>query len=222
MPSVSRTLVAVNGGLSEKSSTRRLVDLLIQSAQRQAAERGIELRVKVITLRRFARELGEGQITGHTEGELREDIESLSSADALIVASPTFKASYSGLFKAFWDLTTDGAIAGIPTLLAATGGSSRHSLMIEHHLRPLFSYLKALVLPTATFVAAEDWSTDRLAARIDRAAAELVGQLTIGSGFGADDQAAAEERAPENAVTQSAERDPFVSTAQSDLTAPVE
>ncbi len=214
MNTVPRTLIAVNGGLSDASSTRRLVDQLAASAQRQALERGIRLDVRVLDLRDFARELGEGQITGRTEGALREHIDSLGSADALIVASPTFKASYSGLFKSFWDLTTDGAIAGIPTLLAATGGSARHALVIEHHLRPLFSYLKALVLPTATFAATDDWGTDRLAARIDRAAGELAGQLCRGVGFGEQEHAAAERRAAENAVTETVEQDPFLSGAQ--------
>ena len=211
MSPTQRTLVAVSGGLSLESSTRRLIDRLVASAQRQAAAVGMDLQVVMVDLRDYARELGEGQITGTAAGPLQDAIDSLDTADALIVGSPTFKASYSGLFKSFWDLTLDGSIAGLPTLLAATGGSSRHSLMIEHYLRPLFSYLKALVMPTTVFAAAEDWAGDELPGRIDRAAEELVAQLCKGAVFGEALQAAAEMGLTENAVERAVETDPFLS-----------
>lgn len=211
MSPTQRTLVAVSGGLGLESSTRRLIDRLVASAQRQAAAVGMDLQVVMVDLRDYARELGEGQITGTAAGPLQDAIDSLDAADALIVGSPTFKASYSGLFKSFWDLTLDGSIAGLPTLLAATGGSSRHSLMIEHYLRPLFSYLKALVMPTTVFAAAEDWAGNELAGRIDRAAEELVAQLCKGAVFGEALQAAAEMGLTENAVERAVETDPFLS-----------
>ena len=42
-------------------------------------------------------------------------------------------------------------------LIAATGGTARHSLALEHALRPLFTYLRAVVVPTAVYAAPEDW-----------------------------------------------------------------
>ncbi|MCB4209113.1 CE1759 family FMN reductase [Arthrobacter sp. UM1] len=209
MAADSATLVTVNGGLSSESSTKRLVDQICGAAQRRASELGVDLAVKSIDLRDFARELGEGQITGFAADGLKDAIESLSTADALVVASPTYKASYSGLFKSFWDLTVDSAIAGVPTLLAATGGSVRHSLMVELHLRPLFSYLKALVLPTAVFAASEDWGEAGLDRRVEAAAAELVGQLTRGPGFGQAEQKAAEDGRGRNSVRRTEAVDPF-------------
>ncbi|GAA1349768.1 CE1759 family FMN reductase [Falsarthrobacter nasiphocae] len=213
MDTTARTIVAVSGGLSRDSSTRRLIDLLVDSVVRQAAERGLTVEPRIVDLRDYARELGEGQLTGLTGGPLKDAVDDLVTADALVVGSPTFKASYSGLFKSFWDLTVDGAIAGLPTLLAATGGSGRHSLMIEHHLRPLFSYLKALVLPTAVFAAPEDWADDALQQRVDRAARELVGQLSVGVGFGRGQQAVAAVGLTENAVQAALDADPFVDPA---------
>ena len=53
-------------------------------------------------------------------------------------------------------LDTD-ALAGKPVLIGATGGTARHSLALEHALRPLFAYLRAVVVPTAVFAASEDW-----------------------------------------------------------------
>ena len=65
--------------------------------------------------------------------------------------------------------------------MAATGGSARHSLVLDYALRPLFSYLKATLVSTGVFAATADFGSDEagrsLADRIHRAAAELVGLL---------------------------------------------
>ncbi len=93
--------------------------------------------------------------------------------------TPIFSASYSGLFKLFFDLVDRDAFDGKPVLLAATGGTARHSLAIEHAMRPLFAYLKADTVPTGVFAATEDWGASSVAmegglvGRIDRAAKQL-------------------------------------------------
>lgn len=87
--------------------------------------------------------------------------------------TPVFSASYSGLFKSFFDVLDRDALAGKPVLIAATGGSARHSLVLEHAMRPLFAYLRAVVVPTGVYAASEDWGAQGLAGRIERAAAEL-------------------------------------------------
>ena len=92
--------------------------------------------------------------------------------------TPIFTASYSGLFKSFFDVIEPEALAGKPVLIAATGGSARHSLVLEHALRPLFAYLRAVVVPTAVYAASEDWGAEGLDGRIERAAGELAGLMT--------------------------------------------
>ena len=70
-----------------------------------------------------------------------------------------FAASYSGLFKTFFDVLDTDALDGKPVLVAATAGTARHSLVLEHALRPLFSYLHAVVVPTGVFAATDDFGT---------------------------------------------------------------
>ena len=100
-------------------------------------------------------------------------------ADGLIAVTPIFSASYSGLFKTFFDVLDKDALDGKPVLLGATAGTARHSLALEHAMRPLFAYLRAAVVPTAVFAASEDWAgggrraSRALAERIERAAGEL-------------------------------------------------
>lgn len=90
-----------------------------------------------------------------------------------------FSASYSGLFKSFFDVLDKDALAGKPVLIAATGGTGRHSLVLEHALRPLFAYLRAVVVPTGVYAASEDWGAEGLAERIERAADELAALLPL-------------------------------------------
>ncbi|MFD8562489.1 FMN reductase [Streptosporangium canum] len=171
-------LVAVSAGLSQPSSTRLLADRLADAARRHLAEeRATE--VRVVELRDLATDIANTMVTGFPGAALREAIEAVTEADGVIAVTPIFTASYSGLFKSFFDVIDNTALAGKPVLIAATGGTARHSLALEHALRPLFAYLRAIVVPTAVYAASEDWGTggddrtDGLAARISRAAEEL-------------------------------------------------
>ncbi|MDX3850333.1 FMN reductase [Streptomyces sp. AK02-01A] len=172
-------LVAVSAGLSKPSSTRLLADRLTEATAREltAGERPVEIRV--VELRDLAVDIANNLVAGFPSPALRETREAVTGADGLIVVTPVFAASYSGLFKSFFDLIEPDELSGMPVLLGATGGTSRHSLVLEHALRPLFSYLHTLILPTAVFAATDDWGAGAdnyaggLAARIDRAGGEF-------------------------------------------------
>src|ERR671918_283478 len=58
----------------------------------------------------------------------------------LMVASPVYRASFTGLFKHVFDFVGQYSLIDTPVLLAATGGSDRHALIIDHQFRPLFSF----------------------------------------------------------------------------------
>ncbi|GAT69886.1 FMN reductase [Planomonospora sp. ID91781] len=182
-------IVAVSAGLGRPSSTRLLADRLAGAVRAQlAGERAVE--VRVVELRDLAVDIANNLVTGFPGAALREAVEAVAEADGLIAVTPIFTASYSGLFKSFFDVIENTALTGKPVLIAATGGTARHSLALEHALRPLFAYLRAVVVPTAVYAASEDWGSagdagaDGLAARIDRAAEELAALVTGRSGSG--------------------------------------
>ena len=170
---MTRKVVVVSAGLSDPSSTRLLADLL---ADASVAALG-DAETQVIELRPLAHALADQLLTGFATGELAEAEAAVAQADAVIAVTPVFSASYSGLFKTFFDVLEPGALDGTPVLVAATAGTARHSLVLEHALRPLFSHLHAVVVPTGVFAASEDWGTSGAAAplarRVERAAAEL-------------------------------------------------
>jgi len=168
-------IAVISAGLSVPSSTRLLADRLAESTV-AAIHHPVE--VDVIELRPLAHPLADHLLTGFPSGELAEAIETVRRADALIVVTPVFSASYSGLFKMFFDVLEPDLLTGVPVLIGATAGTARHSLVLEHALRPLFSYLHATVVPTAVFAASEDFGEAGLQARIDRAAGELAALLS--------------------------------------------
>ncbi|MFF4111905.1 FMN reductase [Streptomyces sp. NPDC001714] len=165
-------LVVVSAGLSVPSSTRLLADRLAAAVGRQA-----EVELEVVELRDLAVEIAHNFTNGFPGRKLAAALEAVTEADGLIAVTPVFTASYSGLFKSFFDVLDKDALAGKPVLIAATGGTARHSLVLEHALRPMFAYLRAVVVPTGVYAASEDWGAEGLEGRVERAAGELAGLM---------------------------------------------
>ncbi|MGW0877415.1 CE1759 family FMN reductase [Streptomyces sp. NPDC002740] len=198
-------LVVVSAGLSVPSSTRLLADRL---AAATAGRTSAEVEVEVVELRDLAVEIAHNFTNGFPGRKLAAALAAVTAADGLIVVTPVFSASYSGLFKSFFDVLDPDALAGTPVLIAATGGSARHSLVLEHALRPLFSYLRAVVVPTAVYAASEDWGAEGLPERIERAAAELATLMT-GLSAPATQTQAQDKKAEKAEKGKKAEKDEF-------------
>ena len=180
---MTRSIVVVSGGLSNPSSTRLLADQLATATDVALRGHGDAADLRVIELRELAHPLADHLLTGFPTGALAEAIETVRAADGLIVVTPVFSASYSGLFKMFFDVLGPELLRGKPVLLAATAGTARHSLVLEHAMRPLFSYLRAITVPTAVFAATEDFGGTRsveFSERIATAATELA-DMVVGS-----------------------------------------
>jgi FMN reductase len=176
----TRTLAVVSAGLSNPSSTRLLADRLSAATVAALRARGDDATVEVVELREHARDLADNLTTGFANTSLQAAIGTVVGADAVIAVTPVFSASFSGLFKTFFDVLDKDALTGTPVLLGATAGTARHSLVVEFAMRPLFAYLRAVPVPTGVFAASEDWAgggDGALADRVDRAAGELADVL---------------------------------------------
>jgi FMN reductase len=173
----SRSLAVVSAGLGRPSATRLLADRLARATTEALEARGITAEVTVVEARDLARDLVDHLLTGFPSPRLRAAIEAVTEADGLIAVSPIFSASYSGLFKTFFDVLEMDALRGMPVALGATGGSERHSLALDHALRPLFVYLGAATMPTGVFAATDDWGDPDVAAGLARRIERVGGQL---------------------------------------------
>ena len=177
----ARRITVVSAGLSQPSSTRLLADRLADATTRRLADDGIEAQVEVLELRDVASDVTNNLITGFASPKLEAAIESLTTSDGLITVTPIFTTSYSGLFKSFVDILDPQALTGMPVLIGATGGTERHSLALDYAMRPLFTYLHSVVVPTSVYAASSDWGSSEggLATRIDRAAGELAALVAV-------------------------------------------
>ena len=153
----SLRIVGVSGSLREPSKTTALVRELIDGvAAREPAETRL---IEVATLGPlFAGALRREDLQPEVEDALR----AIETADLLIVASPVYRASFTGLFKHLFDFVGQYALIGTPVLLAATGGGERHALIIDHQLRPLFGFFQALTLPRGVYASDGDFTDHEL------------------------------------------------------------
>jgi FMN reductase len=178
-----RSIVVVSAGLREPSSTRLLADRLAAASERHLKDAGVEVTITPIEVREHATDLTNNLLTGFPSPTLEAAITTVLGADGLIAVSPIFNASYSGLFKVFFDVIERDGLRGMPVLIGATGGTARHSLALEYAFRPLFAYLDAAVVPTAVFAAPEDWAQGgvgpeaSLVERIERATTGFAGAV---------------------------------------------
>jgi FMN reductase len=154
-----------------------LTDRIAQKSLDLLHESGMPASVQVIELGPLAVDIARATIAGFPGEQLQAAIDRLAAADAVIAATPVYKAGISGLFKSFFDLLDNDLLVAKPVLLAATGGTGRHALLIDDQMRPLFAFMRALTLPTSVYAAPEDWGATELGEHIRRAAIELAVML---------------------------------------------
>jgi FMN reductase len=181
-----KRLLVVSAGTGDPSSTRQLTDRIAQKTLARLRAARTATSSSVIELGPLAVDIARATTAGFPGQRLQTAIDRLAAADAIIAATPVYKAGMSGLFKSFVDVLDNDLLVAKPVLLAATGGSARHALVIDDQMRPLFAYLRALTLPTSIYAAPEDWGATELGDRIERAATEL----TVLVGAGIEDQIA--------------------------------
>lgn len=155
----TRHIAVIAAGLSDPSSTSMLAKHLGEATADALSQRGYRPEIQYFELREIATDIADSMVTFSRSEALSTVISAVEQADGIIAVSPVFKATYSGLFKSFWDLIDNEALIGVPAQLGATGGSPRHSLVIDNAMRPLFSYLRMRVMPTGVYAATEDWGT---------------------------------------------------------------
>ncbi len=146
-------IVGFSGNLSRPSSTRRFVESVTESLGRQTG-----LGHEVFDVEDLGTSLAAARSVTDLNPAARKIIRTIIEAEALVIGSPTYKGSYTGLFKHVFDLLDPADLRGKPIILTATGGGDRHSLVVEHQLRPLFAFFEAFVLPTAIYASGRDFT----------------------------------------------------------------
>jgi len=177
------TLAVISGRLREPSSTRLLAGRVDTAVHKALAAIDMSATSTMLELRPLGRAIMDAMLTGVVAPELEEAFDAVASADGLIAVTPAFNASFSGLFKSFFDVLPEQTLWDMPVLIAATGGTERHSLVLDHALRPMFSYLHAIVAPAGVYAATDDFGAAQrgsgaLSERIDTAARDFARLLS--------------------------------------------
>jgi FMN reductase len=166
-------IVGISGNLARPSRTRTLVDAILAEIEQRGL--GATGSFDIVDA---GPDIGASLSREGASERVDRILSAIENADVLVVASPVYKASYTGLFKHLFDLLDPKALEGRDVLLAATGGSERHALVIEHQLRPLFSFFGAHILPVSIYAVNGDFdNSEELAPSILPRITRAVDQL---------------------------------------------
>lgn len=172
-------IVAVSGNTFHPSRTLALVEAIVAGlGERLPSQR------HTVALAEIARGLGAALARDELSPEVEQRLQRIEAADLLVVGVPVYRGAYPGLLKHLFDLVRLDALVDVPVLLAATGGSERHALVLEHQLRPLFGFFQSLTLPIGVYATESDFKDhrivsqplrERIALAVDRASGLLGG-----------------------------------------------
>ena len=154
-PTIPLNIVAVSGGLNTPSKTESLVQNIVDELAQATP-----INVHFIKLSEIGPLLSGAIYRNQLPERVQNDLAAIEAADALVVGTPVYRASFTGLFKHLFDFVEQTALVDVPVLLAASGGSDRHALVLEHQLRPLFSFFQAQTLPIGVYATDKDFTPE--------------------------------------------------------------
>ena len=166
-------ILAINAGTSDPSSTRLLAGRAGAATLEYLETLGKPATLSAVDLAPIGAQITASLLGTAPLPEAAAVMEQMAAADALIMSTPVYKAGVSGLFKAFVDTLENDLIIAKPMILAATAGTSRHAMVVDEQMRPLFAFMRAFPVPTSLFATAEDWADPSFGTRVKRAGVEL-------------------------------------------------
>lgn len=167
-------VVAVSGGLQRPSKAAALAEHLLD-----LIADALPCEQRLVELGPLAPQLAGAVWRSQLPTSVEHELAAVEQADVLVVATPVYRGAYTGLFKHFFDFIHQDALVDKPVLLAATGGSERHALVIDHQLRPLFSFFQARTLPLGVYATDQDFTDHRLQSEALIARARLAVQRAL-------------------------------------------
>lgn len=167
-------IVGFSGNTTRPSSTKRFVESVSETLAREV---GLEHRV--FDIEDLGPSLSSARSVADLDAQARRVVQAIIDAEALVIGSPTYKGSYTGLFKHVIDLLDPADLRGKPIVLTATGGGDRHSLVVEHQLRPLFAFFEAFVTPTAIYATGRDFVEGELSPAISARVRQAIGEASL-------------------------------------------
>lgn len=153
------------------SKPGRLAEAILSTAV-MAAGQVASLETEILNLALSPVEFCDGRGDDDYGKETRQAVAAAVAADAVVLASPVYRASYSGVLKNYLDLLPVAALRDKPVGIVAMGGSHHHYLGVDWQLRQVLSWFGALTLPNSVYLIGKDFTDGKLSS--ETASADLV------------------------------------------------
>ncbi|MDE0250381.1 MAG: NAD(P)H-dependent oxidoreductase [Gammaproteobacteria bacterium] len=161
-------LLGVSGGLSRKTL------IAIKKALDSAKRYDSTVETEAISLNEYDIQFCDARAPDKYEGDARLVIDKFVEADALLLGTPMYRGTYTGLLKNMFDLIPNDALLGKPVGMIATGGSDHHYLALEHEMKPLLGFFYVHVIPGSVYANNSHYSESDL---VDEGVLEQLDQL---------------------------------------------
>lgn len=145
-------LLGLSGGLSQKTL------VAVEKALDFAYQYDNSIEIEAVSVTELDLQFCDGRDPAKYEGDSRIIIDKIIDADALIIGTPMYRGSYTGVLKNVFDLIPNDALMGKPVGLIATGGSDHHYLALEHELKPILGFFYAHAIPGGVYANNEHYS----------------------------------------------------------------
>ncbi len=140
---MTASAIGLSGSPNTASRSRALLELALGALERQGAGP-----TRLIDLAKLPADALLGR---REDRDVADALQSVLDAGVIVVSTPIYRATYSGLLKVFFDLLPHDALARKVGIPIATGGGPGHLLAVDHGLRPLFASVGALVVSTGVY-----------------------------------------------------------------------
>jgi FMN reductase len=145
-------ITALLGSVTPPGRLRRAVD---EALQRAAARN--DARPFLVDLADTRIAFADGRPLDALEDDTAEVVGQIERADAVLLATPVYRGSFTGALKNLLDHVPVAALRDTPVAIVSMGGSDHHYLGVERHLRDVLSFFGAHPLPTAVYLASRDF-----------------------------------------------------------------
>lgn len=136
--------------------------IAVESVLNRIDEQHEDIDVELIDLKDYQLVFSDGRDYRDYSGDTKIVLEKIMNADGYIIGTPTFQASIPGTLKNLFDLLPMDAFRDKVIGLVSTAGSAKHYLVVEQQLKPILTYMLAMVVPKYVFIEEKHYHQKRI------------------------------------------------------------
>lgn len=160
-------------GSPTKNATSRTLNAVKQVLDFALKHDG-SLTSQTINVRDMNIEHCDGRDPSLYQGDTKILIDKIVESDAIILGTPIYRGSYTGILKNVFDILPNDALVGKPVGIVVTGSTQHHYLAIEHEIKPLLGFFHAHALPGGVYLSSEHFADNSI---VGKGALERLNEL---------------------------------------------